>query len=34
VGLDADTILTGPQIERMDDGALSRALHHHACSPG
>ena len=29
VGLDADTILTGPQIERMDDGALSRALHHH-----
>ncbi|WP_213080738.1 hypothetical protein, partial [Escherichia coli] len=29
VGLEADTILTGPQIERMDDGALSRALHHH-----
>lgn len=29
VGLDADSILTGPQIERMDDGALSRALHHH-----
>ncbi len=34
VGLDADTILTGPQIERMDDGALSRALHHHRVLPG
>jgi hypothetical protein len=32
VGLDADTILTGPQIERMDD-ARCRGLQHHACCP-
>ena len=33
VGLDADTILTGPQIERMGDEALAHALSTTACLP-